>query len=318
MTLRKIFLSVMIALTGIIPLAPHAFAQDANRIAALKISIWPEYDRPNVLVLLDGTLADKANLPREISVSVPKNAQVFVTTWQNPDGSLAPEQPNKETDTGDGFKRVAFTISQPSFRVEYYDDLLTGTPDRALSFAFKAASQVDQVTLEIQQPLKATNLTVSPPAQTTRNDSDGFKYFTSQFGALAVGQTLAAQAKYTKSDPNPSINAAAAPSANAPVTTPAATDSTNLLVLVAIVSLGIAAVLGFMFYQQRATAIAATQTARRMSPKQYRRAKQRAKRSADATSDASDASAFCTQCGRGMADDDQFCPKCGTPRRAVS
>ena len=73
MTTRRIFMGAMMlcALWAMLAAAPRAFAQDPNRLSQLKISVWPEYDQPAVLVMLDGTLADVTNLPRQVAVLIP-------------------------------------------------------------------------------------------------------------------------------------------------------------------------------------------------------------------------------------------------------
>jgi len=87
----------MIALWLILVIpAVSAHAQTPEHLAFLKISIWPEFDQPSVLVMYDGVLADTSNLPRAISVLIPADAQLFVTTWYYPDGTLAPEQPAQQ------------------------------------------------------------------------------------------------------------------------------------------------------------------------------------------------------------------------------
>jgi LPXTG-motif cell wall-anchored protein len=306
MKLRKIFFGAMIALTFLFSLAPHALAQDPNRLTQLKVSVWPEYDTPTVLVLLDGTLADSANLPREISVLIPAGAQLTVTTWANADGSLAAEQPNKTTDLGDGFVRVTFTTSQPNLHVEYYHDLLRGSPDKTMDFAYKSASLVDLLTLEIQQPLKAANFGVTPATLNTRVGTDGFKYFTYSFSNVTAGQTVSAQAKYNKTDPNPSVQAAPA-QIPAPVVAPTTGSSNNNLILLAgLVTLGLAGILGFLFWQQRSRD-EDTEPAK-MPARQFQRNRKRARQTAEV---------FCTQCGSPIGVDDNFCPKCGAKRRVV-
>ncbi len=302
---RKIFFGVMGALIFLLTIAPQAIAQDSNRLAQLKISVWPEYDTPTVLVLLDGTLADSSNLPRPVAILVPSAAQVTVTTWQNPDGTLAPEQPNQITDLGDGYKRVTFTTNQPTFRVEYYHDLLRGTPDKTMDFAFKHAAPADQVTLEIQQPIKATNFSVNPTTPNLRTDADGFQYFIYQFTNATAGQIINVQAKYTKTDPNPSV--APPPTTTSPA--PTGGSSSNIFVIAGMVILGLGAVLGFFVWQQRTRQVEATTT--KMSPRQFQRQRRRARGSL------SESKVFCTQCGHPLAADDNFCPKCGTKRRVI-
>ncbi len=305
MLLRKIIFGVTIALAVLtFGLPPRALAQTPDRLASLKISVWPEFDKPTVLVILDGALADASNLPRPISILIPATAELTVATWMNTDGTFAPEQPTQQTKQDDGYTRVTFTTAQPKFRVEYYHDLLHGAPDKTLDFAFKSLGAIDAATLEIQQPLKATNFAVTPATPTTRTDSDGFKYFSYAFSNLAAGQTITAQAKYTKTDPNPSAQSAP-PAASAPVAAPTPTTSNDLFLLIALVALGITAILGFFLLQQRAQDRGVVANA---GSSKRRRDKRRG--------GAATAAVFCTQCGRALGPEDNFCPKCGAPRRA--
>jgi hypothetical protein len=311
MARRIIFLCAMaaFALWAAFAATPRAFAQDPNRLSKLQVSVWPEHDQPTVLVLIEGTLADSTNLPRQVSVMIPSTAKLQVTTWTNADGTYAPEQPSQSTNLSDGYARVTFATNTAQYHVEYYDDLLRGAPDKLIDFIYKAAAPAAQVTLEVELPVKATNFSINPPTQTTRNGSDGFTYYTLQFPALAAGETISAQVKYTKTDPNPSVLPAPPASVPAPVATTPAPPSpwSNAFILVALVLLGLVAVIGFFLLQQRSREPAFAKAGARNRPR----------RSAERGVAASNVAAFCTQCGYGLSSGDLFCPKCGTKRRMV-
>jgi len=307
MTMRKTFLAALM-LWMALAATSGASAEDLQRLAQLKISIWPEYDTATVLVMLDGTLADATNLPREISVLIPAGARLHVATWTNADGSFAPEQPSQSTNLGDGYARVTYTVRTPQFHLEYYDDLLRGSPDKTMDFVFKAHAPIAQATLEIQQPLKATNFSVNPATQTTRSDPSGFKYFVAQYSNIAAAQAITTQVKYTKPDPNPSVppTPELEPAA-APTPSPAPGAWSNAFMLVTVVVLGLLIVLGFFVLQQRSRDIS---SAAQMAPRSSRRSARRAESTASAT-------AFCTQCGRALGPEDNFCARCGTQRRVT-
>lgn len=309
---RRITLGVMVAfvLWAAFVAVPRAFAQDPNKLSQLTISVWPEHDKPTVLVLLDGTLADSSNLPRQFSVLIPSSAQLLVATFVNADGSFAPEQPSTATNLGDGFTRITYAVATSKFHLEYYDDLLRGAPDKTMDFVYKAQSPADQATLEIQQPLKATNFSVSPATQTTRNGTDGFKYFVQDLAAVSAGQTITAQVKYTKTDPNPSVlptlpSITPIPAPVAPAASPSPWSS--IFILAGVVALGIVAVIGFFVFQKRSREPALARAASR----------NRTRRNGERAAPSSQTAAFCTQCGHGLSADDLFCPRCGTKRRVV-
>ena len=98
--------------------APRAQADYPTRLSQLSISVWPEYDTPTVLVILDGKFADTSNASRQVSVLIPSKAKLHVATYANADGTLAKEQTTQSTDIGDGYTRVTFTVPAANFRLE--------------------------------------------------------------------------------------------------------------------------------------------------------------------------------------------------------
>ena len=290
--------------------APHALADDPNHLTNLHVSVWPEYDKPSVLVIIEGTLADTSNLPRDISVLVPSSATFIVATYANTDGTLAAEQAFKTADAGNGLTRLTYTVRAGVYHIEYYDNLIRGTPDKTINFTFTAPAPADQVVVEVQQPLKATNLTITPALPNTR-DADGFKYYNSTFSNVAAGQALNFQIKYTKADSNPSVQPTVAPAASAaPATATPGTNWTTVYIIAGLVTLGLAGFLGFMLLRQRsqlATLPAASQA----------RGRRTGRRSQGGSGPPKGAKVFCTQCGRALGTEDNFCPSCGTKRRAI-
>jgi uncharacterized iron-regulated membrane protein len=81
--------------------------------------------------------------------------------------------------------------------------------------------------------------------------------------------------------------------------------------LIALVALGITAILGFFVWQQRAPD--RRRSANAGSPK--RRRDKRRGGAVAATVLTGRFAMFCTQCGHALGSDDNFCPKCGTRRR---
>ena len=305
---RMLFFCAMIAFALWITCTstPRALAQDPNRLSKLVVAVWPEYDQPAVLVLIDGTLADSASLPRQVSVLIPTTGKILVTTWTTADGTYAPEQTSQSNDVGDGYARVTFTTNTAQYHVEYYDDLVRGAPDKSIAFVYKADAPADQVTLSVQQPLKATNFAVDPAPQSMRNSTDGFKYADLQLPSIAANQSITAQVRYSKADPNPSILPASSAPVPAVVTQVPASPWNNVFILAALVAVGLVAVVGFFLFQRSREPVPAGAAARN-----------RPRHSAERGDAGGNVAAFCTQCGFGLGSADVFCPKCGTKRRMV-
>src|SRR4051794_5059158 len=79
-----------------------ARAQQAVSLASLQISIWPEYDRPTSLVILDGVVAAGVKLPVQLRVRIPAAAvrpNAVATTGS--DGGLLEAAYTTAADGGD-------------------------------------------------------------------------------------------------------------------------------------------------------------------------------------------------------------------------
>ena len=181
-------------------------AESSPRIANLSIAVWPEHDQPGVLVQYQGQLADGAQtpLPLDVTFLVPKGAGIGAVCAIQKDGTHTSET-WKEGDAGDGFTGVTYKLTQPQFHVEFYYNPLVGNTDKTMQFAYKAVLPVDQLTLEIQHPLQATNFVLTPSENESHKDNKGFTYHTVNAAQLAAEETVSAKISYTKTDPKPSI-----------------------------------------------------------------------------------------------------------------
>jgi len=274
-------------------ISSNVYAEDPLRISSMDVFIFPEYDQPGVLVQYQGSIIGKADVsnPREVTFLVPKGVGVGAACAIKADGNHTSET-WKESDAGDGFTQITYKISEPNFHVEYYYNPLVGAPDKKMDFVYKALSPADEITFDIQHPLKATNFVLTPDSPDSHKADDGFTYHSYSFKQVSAGAKLATSIAYTKTDPNPSVSGEKQTTASA---NKSADSNSNLnqAILVGIF-LGAIVIAGVFFLQKNA---------RRAEP--YR-----------ASTTARDASSggFCTQCGNGLDAEDKFCPRCGSPR----
>ncbi len=283
-------------------IAPVALADDNDRLANLTIEVWPEYDKPLVLVQYDGEVAVKENLPRDISFFIPASADLAATAYLDANGDYLniPDAPTIQ-DAGDGFKRVTFKLPVPHFHLEYYYNPLQGSPDKTMDFVYKAAQSAENVELGIQQPLKAENFKTDPATQVQTTDPHNFTYHIFSYPSLNAGQVERIHVSYTKTDPNPSIANLPKP-ASAPTNAESALSNSppSLPAVLIAGSVALMALGGFAWWSRRRneleTAPARADTSRRR------------KRGQGTTG-------FCVECGRALQADDIFCPRCGTRRR---
>jgi len=269
------------------------YADDPLRISSMDIFVFPEYDQPGVLVQYQGKIAaaaDKSN-PREVAFLVPKGVGISAACAIKTNGDHTSET-WKESDAGDGFTQVTFKINEPQFHVEYYYNPLVGAPETKMDFGYKAFSPADEITFEIQHPLKATNFGLTPDSPDSHKADDGFTYHSYSFKQVSAGAKLVTSIAYTKTDPNPSVSGQkqTASSANKSADS---NSNLNQAILVGIF-LGAIVIAGVFFLQKNA---------RRAEP---------CRASVQARGESS--GGFCTQCGNGLDAEDKFCPRCGSPR----
>ena len=55
-------------------LIPGAGAQESTSLESLAIDLWPEYDRPSMLVIYKAVLSPEVTLPTEITFRIPVEA----------------------------------------------------------------------------------------------------------------------------------------------------------------------------------------------------------------------------------------------------
>jgi hypothetical protein len=298
----------LILLVGTLGLARPgaAGAQTPARLATLHISLWPEYDRPQTLVILEGQLAPEVGLPASLSIRIPAQAgQPHAVATTGTDGQLLIAQYSTRVDGPDTV--VDFQTPSPGFRIEYYDPALTIDGDaRSLVFEWQTDYAVDSVRVRVQQPAGARDLVGEPALISVGASDDGLTYYEASPGALRAGDRLSQQVRYAKVGSGLSVDTLSeAPAPQPQAVTPRRTAD-NRLRLIAGAALGVAAV--------AASAFAYVRTRQRAPARATRRPRRRpasAPAMVPAAGGAAGAGRFCTQCGQARQAGDRFCRNCG-------
>lgn len=322
-------------------LATSVFAQSTGepRITQMSLRVWPEYDDTRVLVMAQGKFADKAALPEgKATFLVPKGAEINSTCSLDPQENHL-SQLWTPTDSPDGkFTMATFPMPQAGFHVEYYHDLVKGSPDKSIAYTFTASYPIDSLSVEIQQPLQATNLSVTPAPAALGNaaDFDGkpFKVATYTFSNLTKGQSIDFKIDYTKSDPAPSTTKKTGQQNTSMSSTGGAFTSDYTMLLAGIVGLGVVAAAAYYFYSRRSRPTLSPRTAglahgkggtaRNMASSRTTVARRNPARPVAGRANPPDQSrkagttAFCTGCGGPIRKTDAFCPACGKRNKSRS
>jgi hypothetical protein len=306
--LALIVLSLSLALTTALVVAPRStLAQTSLTLSRVKVSLWPEFDRSAMLVIYRLTLPPQTTLPAEMSVRIPASTgSLNAVAASHPDGSLLSLTYSLE-DEGE-WTRVVFQATTPEVQFEYYDNSLTKEgAARHFEYHWPGDYAVNSFVIEIQQPVGASEMRISPSLGAGVPAADGLTYFTSEVGPLTQGQSFTITLDYQKPDNSLSQDSVSvAPSA--PLVDSDSGSNWSSLLPYLLGGLGILLLGGGAYWYWRSGQQESPQTRRK------RGARKRAAVRSEPVSEAS-GHVYCHQCGKRAAPGDRFCRACGTQLR---
>ena len=280
-----LFLGVLICL---ISLLQPTFIQGATGISGFyNVTLWlnPEYDSPELLVMLEGKVA-ASEVPAQVRFLVPHEAVMYSAGSKDAQGNYSGGPPNRIASQISGWDEISYQLNSDTFRVEYYDDIIKGNTDKSIAYDFRWLYPISDLTVIAQQPLKASNFSINPSGKAS---SEGqFTVYTYSFTNPDITQPLHFDITYTKTDPNPSIGTAA--------TSPPASNSTGNLTLIVLLVLSIVAVIAFLIVS----------LLKKKKPLRVSHSDQRTR-----SKPAAGKEKYCDQCGHPVNKRYKFCPLCG-------
>lgn len=301
--MRKNLAILLLALLLLAPLF-SASAQAPIRFSSVEVNLWSEYDRAAVLVIYRITLAADTALPTNLTVRIPAAAgEPNAVAAKQTDGQLFTVQYESET-SGD-WQILSFTATMPELQIEYYDPGLTKDGmQRSYSYTWPADHAVDAMLIEIQQPLDASNTSITPGPVSSTVGADGLTYFFKDIGAVPINQTFALNVTYEKA--TDALTVAAQPvQPTSPLPTTPEWQTSLLNVLPWIVGiLGIGLISGGVFWYFRTG-----------QQRQVQDTKRRTRRGRSSAETRAEGAIYCHQCGNRAGPGDRFCRACGTKLR---
>jgi len=246
---------LILAVASIVLVSSAATAETQPRLARLQVELWPEYDRPAVLVMLQGWLAADAALPATVRLPMPAQAgRPHAVAKRAADGALLMAQHTVEVKGDWAWVKVETDVRE--FRLEYYVDLATTDPARRYVFEWPGGLDVEQVTYEVMQPTGAKDFSVEPPPSSQGVGSGGLTYHLGDLGPKARNEPFSIRIAYTKTTPTltavplaPSVPPVGQmpPAGRTPGVTPSGSGGANIWLLALMVVLG-AAIGGFWVF----------------------------------------------------------------------
>ncbi len=299
----SVFLLVFILL--IVPLA--AQAQQSVTLPAVQVDLWPEFDRPTMLVIYHISLPAKIILPVSMSIRIPAAVGTpNAVAAKQSDGALLTLQYTQQAE-GD-WSRLFFQATTTEVQVEYYDPGLQKTADkRHFEYTWPGDYTVDAFDIEVQQPTGATEMQIKPGTVDVRQGGDNLKYYRMNVGSLSAGQQFHITIDYQKSTDE--LSASSVPvEPSGPLTDPTsgiASMTSFLPWFLGAVGL-LLIVGGGLWYWQSG----------RQQAVPHRELHRRNKHAENLAAEGSEASnIYCHQCGKRAGPGDRFCRACGTELR---
>ena len=305
--MRKWVLPLLLILSMLLPL--RVLAQNPLSLNSMFIEIWPEYDKPSVLVIYQMTLSSTTAFPATVSVRIPVTAgEPNAVAERQTDGSLYKITYTRKV-AGE-WATINFTTTASQLQIEYYDQGLTKDGNaRHYQYVWPGDYAISQLTIQVQQPAGATDMGIAPSLGAGVVGGDNLTYYTQDIGAITAGQTIKINIDYQKTnDALSAENLQVQPSAPVPQSTASDLNiSAWLPWILGILGAGLI-IGGIVWYWQ---------TGRQRPARKTRRQRSRAvTNETEGSSGSDEAEVYCSKCGKRASPGDQFCRSCGTPIRS--
>jgi zinc ribbon protein len=295
-----------------------AQAQGTIALSSLTIELWPEFDKPATLVILNGTLASSVPLPAQLTLHIPAaSGGPFAVAAQDASGKLVNTQ-YTTAPSGDTIA-VSLTVDFPTFHAEYYDPALTITGEaRDYIFHWTTDYAVTAATVRVQEPVDARDLTAEPAVTPAGTADFGLNYYAASLGALSAGQSRPVHLRYSKSTSTLSSEVV---NKNTPVPLATTTVTQPLPSQLPLTPILLAAAGGFGVLMIGFGVWSYVRNRRGTETEHARRRRRRTASLGDEPpapprAEAPTPARFCVQCGQLLLTGDRFCRNCGTPIRS--
>jgi hypothetical protein len=198
----KRFLTFLLFFIFIIP-AP-LYGEEALKIGRMKVSVWPEYDTPGVLVVYEGRFANKDAFPAAITFLFPKGVNKLTDAC-----SLSPKGQHfcqlYDVEKRENYNQVTMNLPYGDFFIDFQYSPFKRGKDKFFEYVIQSRYDIMNLEVNIQQPLRSTNFSIQPAALKQTMESEFNQYHYSMKN-IPAGQEVRFKINYIKQDNNPSVD----------------------------------------------------------------------------------------------------------------
>jgi len=270
---------------------------------SMEVDLWPEYDQPSMLVIYRITLDPATTLPADVTLHIPVGVgDPSAVASREASGQLLNLAYTRAIQ-GD-WSAVSFKTTSYQIQFEYYDPgLVKSGSTRNFTYTWPADYMVKALTLQVQQPVGASQMTLSPDLGNPITATSGLAYYNSTVGSVPAGTQFKLSIQYEKntdalSQPTQPVQ----PSETLGPNTAGRTQSPSLVML-GLIGLAVILFIIAIYFVFRFNKVEITFS----ENKRHKPHK--------SAPDEPQEGIFCHQCGKRAAPGDMFCRACGTHLR---
>ncbi len=253
----------------------------------VKLWVYPEYDDPRLLVMLEGQIVG-ALPPVRVTFLVPSAAEMYSAGSVDTQGQYTGGPPQRQPSLIPGWDEISYEVTTSTFRVEYYDPVISSQPDKSISYQFRYLYPITGLEVIVQEPRKASDFIISPTG-TAFVDDLGFNSYLFTYPEIGKEQPLQFDITYTKADARPSLL----------IEDGGISSSLMTVVVIAVLVIAIA---GVFLWMRLSTSRPKTRAERRQLTRNSGLRK---------PTDARYKAKFCSGCGEPLISSHKFCSSCG-------
>lgn len=262
----------------------RVWAQTPLILEEVRVQIWPEEDKPSVLVLYDLKAPADAIFPFTLEIPLPPRAELNAVAREE-GGTLI----TIDHQLVSGGEAVRFTLTDAAFyRLEYYFPFEKKGIHRHFVYRWPGAYAVRTLSVELKEPLGAQNL-VTTPTLTNVTQLRDFTYHSLTFSDLPAGKTFELSVDYDKLSDALNVSASTPSGGSTPPRgtlywIPTWLGITGVLLILS----------GVFYYWWNTTRVGKTKVVKRHASEKQPSSK-----------------VYCKKCGERAQPGDRFCRKCG-------
>jgi hypothetical protein len=301
-------LLVLAALLAALIFPSAAGAQGGTIVNELRIRLWPEYDRSELLVIYNFTLAPGTITPTQLQFRVPPEAQVTAVAQDTPNGLFSVDF---ESSSEGDWQTVTFEAADlTGYQFEYYVPIHYYDEARLFNFIWPGDYNVNTLVVEVQEPSQTTEFSSTPTLPNESLSPDNLPIHSGTFGSIDEGEEWSLDVNYSRATDELTVSGQPVqPSGGAIDTEVSSTAaimdflSRNMYYILGFLGI-LLIVVGLVWYWQSGSSTASGDSRKRHGS-----------RGGSEKSSSNEGQIYCHECGKRAQPSDKFCRACGVRLR---